>query len=296
MTDACPLCDGRDARVHLRDGRWTLLRCRACAHVHLADPPAHDELLAAVYDASYWRSDDPSARGYADYFGAEELQLDTMRARAAMLGVAAGARVLDVGCAGGAFLVAARERGALVEGVEPSAAAAARARLRLPGARVHLGTLRDRPDDGARFDWIVLVDVLEHVREPREDLRLAAGLLDEGGRLAILTQDPDSFAARLLGRRWHHYKQPEHLHHFPQRALKRLCSETGLDVEFVTRKASGKWITPAFASERLGRVAPRLAPFLRPLLALAPARLWADPRDSYWCVARRCAQSAKEAA
>ena len=296
MSGGCPLCASRELRLHLRDGAWTLLRCGACAHVHLAEPPAEEELLARVYDAGYWRSADPSSRGYADYFGGEELQLDTMRRRAAMLGISAGDRVLEIGCASGCFLAAAQERGATVEGVEPSPAAAARAQLRLRGARVHRGTLSARPDDGTRFDWIVLVDTLEHLRDPRAELARAVDLLEDGGRLAVLTQDPDSLAARLLGRRWHHYKQPEHLHHFPRRTLTRLCGELGCEVERVTRAASGKWITPAFAAERLGRVAPWAAPLLRPLLSFAPARLWADPRDSYWCVARRPVRRAQEAA
>lgn len=296
MSVRCPLCGSCEARKHLEDGPWILLRCGACSHVHLADPPAEDELAASVYDSSYWRSEDPSARGYADYFGGEDLHLLTMRERAEMLGVGPGERLLDVGCASGCLLAAALERGAEVRGIEPSPAAAARATGRFGPGRVHCGTLRDRPDDGLRFDWIAMVDVLEHMRDPRAELRRAAGLLAPGGRIAILTQDPDSFAARVLGRRWHHYKQPEHLHHFPRRALAQLCAGLGLEVERVTRKASGKWITPAFASERLRRVAPYAAPVLRPLLAAAPARLWADPRDSYWLVARGPGRVAQEAA
>jgi SAM-dependent methyltransferase len=281
------LCAGWWSRTHLRDGEWRLVECAGCGHVHLVDPPEERRLLAQVYDERYWSSDDPSSRGYADYFGEEHLQQATMRRRAAMLGLRRGERVLEVGCGGGTFLAAARELGAQVQGVEPSPVAAARAADRLPGARVHHGTLADRVDDGARFDCIAWIDSLEHVRDPRGELRRAGALLAEGGRVAILTQDVSSAAARFLGARWPHYKQPEHLHHFSPRTLGALLDELGFAVERTTRAASGKYVSPRFVAERIGRVAPWLAPLARPLCALAPKAMWADLRDSFWCIARR---------
>ncbi|MEY2745050.1 MAG: hypothetical protein RL112_92 [Planctomycetota bacterium] len=287
MRRACPLCGGWWSRTHLRDGDWRLVECASCGHVHLVDPPEERTLLAEVYDERYWRSNDPSRRGYGDYFGEEHLQFATMRRRAAMLGLRHGDRVLEVGCGGGAFLDAARELGASVQGVEPSPVAAARAAARLQGARVHHGTLQDRDDDGSRFDCVAWIDSLEHVRDPRAELRRAAALLAPGGRVAILTQDVSSAAARLLGARWPHYKQPEHLHHFSPTTLGALLDELEFDVERTTREASGKYVSGRFVAERLGRVAPWLAPLARPLCALAPKAMWADLRDSFWCIARR---------
>ncbi|MEY2806005.1 MAG: class I SAM-dependent methyltransferase [Planctomycetia bacterium] len=287
MRRACPLCGGCWSRTHLRDGDWRLVECAGCGHVHLVDPPEERALLAEIYDDRYWRSGDPSRRGYADYFGEEHLQLATMRRRAAILQPRPGERVLEVGCGGGTFLAAARELGAVVQGVEPSAIAAARAMERLAGARVHHGTLADRADDGARFDCIAYIDSLEHVRDPRAELRRASALLAAGGRVAILTQDVSSVAARLLGARWPHYKQPEHLHHFSPRTLGALLEDVGFHVERTTREATGKFVSPSFVAERLGRVAPWLAPLARPLAALAPAAMWADLRDSFWCIGRR---------
>lgn len=287
MKRACPLCGGWWSRTHLRDGDWRLVECTSCGHVHLVDPPEEKVLLAQVYDEHYWLSDDPARRGYSDYFGEEHLQLATMRRRVAMLGLARGERVLEVGCGGGTFLSAARELGALVQGVEPSAVAAARATDRLRGARVHHGTLADRLDDGSRFHCIAWIDSLEHVRDPRAELRRAAALLAPAGRVAILTQDVSSFAARILGSRWPHYKQPEHLHHFSPTTLGGLLESLEFRVERTTREASGKYVSPRFAAERLGRVVPLLAPLARPLRVMAPKAMWADLRDSFWCIARR---------
>ena len=281
----CPLCRSTQSRLHLRDGDWYLMRCKECAHVYLANPPSESSLLAEVYNEHYWSSATPALRGYADYFADDGLHLETMRRRVDMLGIQAGERTLDVGCASGLFLAAARERGAEVEGVEPSTSAALRARMRLGGARIHQGVLATRPDDGTRFDWITFVDSLEHLHDPLAALVQARGLLKPAGRLAILTQDVSSWTARGLGARWHHYKQPEHLHHFSPRTLRRALDVCGYEVEHLTRTASGKYVTKSFVTERVQHIQPWLAPVLRPLCAFAPERVWADLRDSFWCIA-----------
>ena len=96
MRRACPLCGGWWSRTHLRDGDWRLVECASCGHVHLVDPPEERTLLAEVYDERYWRSNDPSRRGYGDYFGEEHLQFATMRRRAAMLGLRHGHAAFQV--------------------------------------------------------------------------------------------------------------------------------------------------------------------------------------------------------
>ncbi len=80
------------------------------------------------------------------------------------------ARVLDVGCAYGGFLVAFAERGARVTGIELDARyvrlAATNLRERgLDGEIVQGDAARAHPGFAGRFDLVIANDVLEHVRE-----------------------------------------------------------------------------------------------------------------------------------
>src|SRR4029453_2405774 len=97
--------------------------------------------------------------------------------------VPAGARVLDVGCAWGAFAAALKSRkSCTVIGVEmdPVAAEAARSRC----DEVYLGDVSTLVDRLPReLDVIVAADVLEHLLEPGEVLRRLAPLLRRGGLL-----------------------------------------------------------------------------------------------------------------
>ena len=88
-------------------------------------------------------------------------------------------RLLDVGCGAGLFFDRLAQYGH-VEGVEADRSAVEQSgRWR---DRIHLGHLSP---DGAAFDVILLLDVLEHVDDARALLRTAASRLSPRGRMLI---------------------------------------------------------------------------------------------------------------
>jgi trans-aconitate methyltransferase len=94
-------------------------------------------------------------------------------------------RILDVGCAAGRFgaLLKTRMPSPVVHGVEPNPAAAAQAGEVLD--RVHTGAFSEGAirelGAGEPYDCIVFNDVLEHMEEPAEAIRLAHEALRTGG-------------------------------------------------------------------------------------------------------------------
>ena len=89
--------------------------------------------------------------------------------------------VLDIGCGYGAFLIAAREAGCRVAGVEIDPAAVAAARE--AGLQITEGSLFDSGLPAGPWDVITFWDVLDHLEDPREALRLATDALAPGGLL-----------------------------------------------------------------------------------------------------------------
>jgi 2-polyprenyl-3-methyl-5-hydroxy-6-metoxy-1,4-benzoquinol methylase len=77
-----------------------------------------------------------------------------------------------------------------------------------------------------RFDLITCVDIIEHVANPVEILKKCSSLLDKGGRLLIVTPDNASFAARLFGYRWWHYRIA-HISYFNIETLKFALAAAG---------------------------------------------------------------------
>jgi 2-polyprenyl-3-methyl-5-hydroxy-6-metoxy-1,4-benzoquinol methylase len=137
-------------------------------------------------------------------------------------------RLLQVGCSYGLLLDEARRRGYEVEGVELSREATRYARERL-GLKVHETAIEDLELEGALYDAILLVDVLEHLEDPLATLECLLAALAPGGAMLIVTPDPASVVARTAGSRWWCYV-PAHLCLIPRGTLRELLTARGLTV------------------------------------------------------------------
>lgn len=93
-------------------------------------------------------------------------------------------RLLDIGAGIGILMDVAARDGWRVEGVEPSATAAERAR-QLTGAPVHNGLLEDIELSESYYDAVTVVDILRSVPDPIKFLAAARRLLRPGGVLLI---------------------------------------------------------------------------------------------------------------
>jgi SAM-dependent methyltransferase len=94
---------------------------------------------------------------------------------------------------------------------------------------VFVGSL-DALGSSARFDLIILFQVLEHLAEPLVTLRQSADLLAPGGVMVVAVPNFSSWQARVLGRSWFHLDVPRHLHHFSPPVLAAAFETVGLKV------------------------------------------------------------------
>ncbi len=150
-----------------------------------------------------------------------------MSRRARMLrqvvGAGLGRRLLDIGCGDGTFLVAARDGGWIVSGTEMNPAVA-----RASGLEVWSDL--DHASAQAPYACITAWHSLEHMRDPREVLEHAVGLLAPGGTVIVAVPDAQGLQARLYGARWFHLDVPRHLFHFGPASLSRMFESAGLEV------------------------------------------------------------------
>ena len=103
-------------------------------------------------------------------------------------------RILDVGCASGRLLANIRDRGfANVTGLDPSPACAAAA-ARLYSIDVRTMTLADIAKAGEAFDVVIMVGVLEHLRDLDGAFDHLRAILPAGGLLYVEVPDVTAFA------------------------------------------------------------------------------------------------------
>ncbi|MBL8751490.1 MAG: class I SAM-dependent methyltransferase [Planctomycetes bacterium] len=285
----CQLCGSGERSTMFRDGPWEVVSCSSCSLVYVT-PRLHGQALVDVYGAGYWKSDDPKVRGYADYARESALYLKTYGRRMRLVAKwLPRGRVLDVGCAAGYFLRVAQQHGHDVHGVELSPAIAHEAATALGADRVFVGTLDEaiaaRGWRAGTFDAITMWDVVEHIPDPQSVLRRVRELLRPGGRFLLETQNVESRWARLLGRRWHHYKHDEHLYHFAPSTVRRLLDDCGFRVLTLGSAYAGKFVSFAFLAERAGRFGPLAAFLAKPLALLKGVSLYVNPHDEIIVVA-----------
>ena len=197
----CPVCGAPDRRVLFHQEfaaveqatpvtGYDVAVCERCGAAYADGIPDQ-----AAFDR-YYR--DMSKYEYAQR-GGEESEFDARR-----LGLIADivapripspeARVLDVGCASGRLLANIRERGfPRVTGLDPSPACAATA-ARLYSIPVRTMTLGEIAASGERFDVVIMVGVLEHLRDLDAAFLQLRTLLSPGGLLYVEVPDVTAFA------------------------------------------------------------------------------------------------------
>ena len=138
-----------------------------------------------------------------------------------------GARVLDVGCGTGTLLDAVRP--AFGVGVDLSSAMVKRARERFPRLQFRVGDAAAL-EPGEVFDRVMMVDLLEHLDDPRSALASARRACHAESRLIVLTANPAWQPILHLAERLH-LKMPEGDHRWRGvDEIRRLLRETGFEI------------------------------------------------------------------
>ncbi|MFJ9567802.1 class I SAM-dependent methyltransferase [Streptomyces fuscichromogenes] len=231
----CPWCgsDRLTSRLRTTDllqhkpGAFALDRCADCAHT-FQNPRLNETGLEFYY------------RDFYDGLGEQKMS-GTFGGRTKMYQGRAASMVphdptpknwLDVGTGHGHFCEAAREvlPGTAFDGLDFTdgvelAAREGRVEHAYRGAFPDLA-----PELAARYDVVSMFHYLEHSTDPDRELRAAHETVRPGGHLLIEVPDPESRYARLLGRWWLPWLQPQHLHFIPVANLRARLTDLGFTV------------------------------------------------------------------
>ncbi|MGH8250238.1 MAG: class I SAM-dependent methyltransferase [Steroidobacteraceae bacterium] len=234
-----------DEEYFTRGATHTYWRCKACGCVFLHPLPI--ARLAEIYPANYY-SYDGGGRGFLDRIKGH---LDAGRLRRCLRRINAGRlSVLDVGGGSGWMLDLVRRmdpRVAYSEVVDLDAAASEAARSR---GHVYSRVRIEEFESPRRFDFILLLNLIEHVESPHRVLKRLGGMLAPGGLILVKTPNHDSWDARLFGRSyWAGLHVPRHWTVFHRQSFERVLERTGLAVdEFSYTQGGAFWAASILAA------------------------------------------------
>lgn len=213
----CKWC-GREARFlpgPLVRPDWPRSQCKGCGALAFQDVPSAENL--AEFYASAWQEERLS-----DGFATGATDIAISRALLSVSGWQPGtaSKCLDYGAGRGEFAAALISQGCdQVYVFEPFG------KPRDIGVAKWVANLDDL--EGEHFDWIFLIEVIEHMRDPVSELKNVRRLMRPGGRLFITTPNARGLRARVEGYRWREAQNPTHVNLFTAAALKDCLRKAG---------------------------------------------------------------------
>ena len=201
-----------------------LVQCRSCSLVYL-NPRIDQEIILSGYKNAV----DPTFTGQnAQRIKTFKRSLSYILSRYEIK-ANLQTRVLDVGCAGGAFPKAASDLGFSVTGVEPSSWLAEQGK-KTYNLDIRTGLLAEQEFTKASFDVVTLWDVIEHLTDPDEVIGQVHCLLKDKGLLIVNYPNYASLMRRLLGMKWPFFLNV-HLLYFTPVTIKYFLEDRGFIVE-----------------------------------------------------------------
>ena len=233
---SCRFCGGPsepalvawDRNRALSQERFAYRRCRRCATLFLAQPPAD---LDRYYGAGYhgfdadgepqWRHDPLLQRG-------ESARVHLIRRY-----VEPG-ELIEIGSGAGGFANAATAAGFSLTAIEMDADCCRYLHERLGARAIHSDQPVQALEQLDPVPAVAMWHVLEHLPNPYEALSAVARKLRPGGVLALGVPNAEAIQFRLLGTRWAHLDAPRHLSLIPADALIESARGLGLSPLLVT--------------------------------------------------------------
>jgi len=235
--NSCPVCGNQNIYKVLSAKDYTvsgedfeIWECGNCSLRLTQNIPGAGD-IGKYYQSEDYISHSDTKKGFINslYHSVRKRTLQQKRKLVESYTDKSAGNILDIGAGTGAFLNTMKIAGWNCTGIEPEESARNKAKelyeLDLKNAEA-LFTLSPQS-----FDAITMWHVLEHVHQLQEYIKQLKHLLKEDGKLFIAVPNYTSEDAKMYGQYWAAYDVPRHLYHFSPKAMEKLLSEHGLQLE-----------------------------------------------------------------
>lgn len=240
--NSCPLCQSEDIKLHKKGtvnpknistedfkitdshygSLWNFSMCQNCRFVFFNPYVPEEDILefySQLEDTEYSAEADNRAKNFTTVLQ----RIGKLRNEIPPQ----NDKLLDVGAASGIFLNLAQQDGYETEGIEPSDFLVKEAKNRY-GLELFKGTVEEFETEN-KYAVITLLDIIEHLVNPDAFMSHVDRLIADNGILVLVTPDVNSLTARLMGKRWWHYRIA-HINFFNLPSIRFLLEKHGYEI------------------------------------------------------------------
>lgn len=189
IVDNCPWCGSKNSNKMFDGNSFSVKKCNECGFVFSSKILNNEGL------SWYWSNYESNVHSIQKEMTQKRKEMYKLEFQIIDECLNDKAKLLDVGCANGDFLLHFADKGYECEGVEFGEEAYKQA------AKLFLcyqGDINSVPE-GNRYDCIIFRGVIQYLLNPKKDLERAVGLLNEGGYIYITSSpNADSFLFNLF--------------------------------------------------------------------------------------------------
>lgn len=224
----CDLCNSTSdywAQMFIKNN-YTFVKCKRCGFVFTKQVPSNAELSNA-YSKGYYNGE--VYNNYEDsHFERLIKYINALGSFQRSTRINSG-EILEIGCATGDFLDAAKFLGYDTNGIEISEWAASIAKRKGHNI-INIDVTEYEISEGHSFkyDAIFMWDVFEHLAYPNTVLKNVTKLLNKGGCVVINTLNIGSPTVKYLNKRWSQYMPPYHLSFFNMKTMNIILKQNNL--------------------------------------------------------------------
>ncbi len=213
----CKWCGGAIIISHgpISRPEWSRWRCRSCGSMGYVDNPDINS-LSRIYEEA-WKDFNNIGK-----FASGSTDIDIAESLIKAVGFDGCGKCLDYGGGKGCFAKALKNYGCNdIYVYEPY------------GNNPGINSVKWERDfdfiKTNKYDWIFLIEVIEHFLDPIEELKKIKNILCRNGRIVITTPNSLGWRARKEGFMWREANNPTHINLFSEKSLRICLSRAGFE-------------------------------------------------------------------
>ena len=221
-------------RIEAKFNEFEVIHCQLCDFKHVIPLPKSEELEKLYSEEYYSKEKSLYIERYVEDKEWWDITYDQRFTLFESYLQQKGRSLLDVGSGPGLFLKKGQELGWIVKGIEPSTQAAEYSRevLKLDIEENFLDA--NLAKNLGQFDVVNLGEVIEHLSDPTEMLKIVNSMLHNGGLISIIAPNDFNPFQLLLENSCDYdpwwIAPPHHLNYFDKESLSKLLDRCGFEV------------------------------------------------------------------